>query len=273
MPIDQRFYASTYGRFNTADPSTANVEYPNPISWNLYAYVDGDPVGSSDPDGLGFWSTVWSGLKAAGSAIGSVGQSALGLESQRIAANPDRPDRAGDEVDTPTFQATGYASAPCPAPTTGFGIGVLAGASAEAGVAVAGASAQGSIGGGAFINGSLQPSLGTFASWGVAANAGSNVVGTPQQASPTGVIGAFAGYGPGVFATHAGSAQQLGGPFWTATANIGIGVGQATLSIGLSPGVWMLAVTAGPAPISAGIGVSVSAITTNTAAAGTSRCP
>jgi RHS repeat-associated protein len=57
--IDQRFYASSYGRFNTPGPyvaggaakgSASNPEDPG--SWNRYAYVEGDPVNKVDPSGL-----------------------------------------------------------------------------------------------------------------------------------------------------------------------------------------------------------------------------
>jgi len=53
---DQRFYASTYGRFNTPDPYMAKAKGANdpstPLSWNRYAYVLGDPVNARDPQGL-----------------------------------------------------------------------------------------------------------------------------------------------------------------------------------------------------------------------------
>ena len=47
---DQRFYASTYGRFNTADMAGAAAS--NPGSWNRYSYTQGDPVNGYDPHGL-----------------------------------------------------------------------------------------------------------------------------------------------------------------------------------------------------------------------------
>lgn len=53
---DQRYYASTYGRFNTPDPYMAAAHGANnpkvPGSWNRYAYVQGDPVNTYDPLGL-----------------------------------------------------------------------------------------------------------------------------------------------------------------------------------------------------------------------------
>jgi RHS repeat-associated protein len=49
---DQRYYASSYGRFNTADPYQASAGPKDPGSWNRYAYVEGDPVNSRDPGGL-----------------------------------------------------------------------------------------------------------------------------------------------------------------------------------------------------------------------------
>ncbi len=48
---DQRFFASTYGRFNTPDPARS-AKLKNPASWNRYAYVSGDPVNKKDPRGL-----------------------------------------------------------------------------------------------------------------------------------------------------------------------------------------------------------------------------
>jgi RHS repeat-associated protein len=48
---DQRFYASTYGRFDTTDPGYAGA-LSNPQSLNLYSYVLGDPVNGRDPQGL-----------------------------------------------------------------------------------------------------------------------------------------------------------------------------------------------------------------------------
>ena len=48
---DQRFYASTYGRFNTADQYMASAGLTNPGSWNRYSYVLGDPINNKDPNG------------------------------------------------------------------------------------------------------------------------------------------------------------------------------------------------------------------------------
>lgn len=49
---DQRYYASTYGRFNTADPYQASGGPSSPASWNRYVYTLGDPINGSDPTGL-----------------------------------------------------------------------------------------------------------------------------------------------------------------------------------------------------------------------------
>jgi RHS repeat-associated protein len=49
---DQRFYASTYGRFNTTDPSAKSAKAGAPGSWNRYSYVQGDPANRKDPRGL-----------------------------------------------------------------------------------------------------------------------------------------------------------------------------------------------------------------------------
>ena len=48
---DQRYYASTYGRFNTPDPYMASGGPGDPGSWNRYSYTKGDPVNRVDPSG------------------------------------------------------------------------------------------------------------------------------------------------------------------------------------------------------------------------------
>jgi RHS repeat-associated protein len=55
---DQRFYASSYGRFNSADPYTSSGRKNDPGSWNRYAYVGGDPVNRSDPRGTDWCDDV-----------------------------------------------------------------------------------------------------------------------------------------------------------------------------------------------------------------------
>jgi len=49
---DQRYYASTFGRFNTADPKRGSARKRSPATWNRYVYVHGDPVSRTDPTGL-----------------------------------------------------------------------------------------------------------------------------------------------------------------------------------------------------------------------------
>lgn len=49
---DQRYYASTQGRFLTADPFRHSASLSNPGSWNRYTYAANDPVNSNDPSGL-----------------------------------------------------------------------------------------------------------------------------------------------------------------------------------------------------------------------------
>ncbi len=57
---DQRYYASTYGRFNTADQYQAGAGPKDPGSWNRYAYTGGDPVNRFDRTGRA-WEEVCSG--------------------------------------------------------------------------------------------------------------------------------------------------------------------------------------------------------------------
>jgi RHS repeat-associated protein len=47
-----RYYASTTGRFTSADPDNAGASIDNPQSWNAYSYVLNNPLNAIDPDGL-----------------------------------------------------------------------------------------------------------------------------------------------------------------------------------------------------------------------------
>lgn len=50
---NQRYYSSTLARFYTPDPKGRKAVNPkNPTSWNMYAYVNDDPVDFGDPSGL-----------------------------------------------------------------------------------------------------------------------------------------------------------------------------------------------------------------------------
>lgn len=80
--MDQRFYASTYGRFLTSDPYVAggaakgSVNNPSdPGSWNRYAYAEADPINKYDPTGqyIDGPCTVWGNLSWACSPFSGMG--------------------------------------------------------------------------------------------------------------------------------------------------------------------------------------------------------
>jgi RHS repeat-associated protein len=108
---NQRYYASVFGRFNSPDPSNANVEYPNPLSLNLYSYVNGDPANMNDPTGLGIWGDIWKAI------TGGSGSSASGTNTSTPsggggAANSAASDEGvgdGGAEGAPTFSVTTYA--------------------------------------------------------------------------------------------------------------------------------------------------------------------
>jgi len=47
-----RYYSSMQGRFTSVDPENAGAFEDEPQSWNGYAYVQNNPLGFIDPDGL-----------------------------------------------------------------------------------------------------------------------------------------------------------------------------------------------------------------------------
>jgi RHS repeat-associated protein len=49
---DQRYHVSGTGRFLTPDPFNGSFDPRNPLSWNRYSYVTGDPINRTDPTGL-----------------------------------------------------------------------------------------------------------------------------------------------------------------------------------------------------------------------------
>jgi uncharacterized protein RhaS with RHS repeats len=55
--MDARYYGSTMGRFISPDPSGLEYADPsNPQSFNLYSYVQNNPLRNIDPSGL---ECVW----------------------------------------------------------------------------------------------------------------------------------------------------------------------------------------------------------------------
>jgi RHS repeat-associated protein len=84
---DQRFYASTYGNFTSPDPSMDNVDYKNPLSWNAYSYVNGDPINFNDPTGLATTPTCGSsGFYFNGKYEGTIAQIMAGTSNEAILA-------------------------------------------------------------------------------------------------------------------------------------------------------------------------------------------
>jgi RHS repeat-associated protein len=66
---DQRYYASTDGRFNTADPYSGSIRPRTPLSWNRYSYSGDDPINRNDPTGLADLPTVLKGTILMGGSI------------------------------------------------------------------------------------------------------------------------------------------------------------------------------------------------------------
>jgi RHS repeat-associated protein len=279
-----REYHPTQGRWLTPEPAgIAAVDLNNPQTWNRYAYALNNPLSYTDPTGL---ECVWddgsydsendfdtgnsgSCAKAGGTWVDHSYFQQNGLADWSGDPNSDIANYAQNFTTTVTATA-------CPATPTqhGVGIGLQAGGTATAGAYVVGGVVNASAGGGMFYNPKTGPSLGGYLSGVLAGNSGGTSKGLPQQSlqSPR-IVGAYAGYGPGVFLTNAGSAQQLSGPFAVLNVDLGIGIGKASVQFSADKnGTWIVTVNGGPAPYSDGLGFDVSGFTTNTAAGGTG-CP
>jgi RHS repeat-associated protein len=82
---DQRYYASTYGRFDTADQYMASAGPGDPGSWNRYAYVRSDPINRVDPSGRD------DELVCAGADGSSSNDASCGVESTSLNQNINCP--------------------------------------------------------------------------------------------------------------------------------------------------------------------------------------
>ena len=55
--MNGRVYDPLLGRFTSADPTVPGPS--NMQAWNRYSYVYNDPLTFTDPNGFGFWSSLW----------------------------------------------------------------------------------------------------------------------------------------------------------------------------------------------------------------------
>jgi hypothetical protein len=119
------------------------------------------------------------------------------------------------------------------------------------------------------------PSVGGYASGALAGRWGSSTGGFPNQSlQAPWVGGAYAGYGPGIFITNAGSPAQLGGPFGVLNVDVGIGIGKASIALAADKsGTFILTINGGPFPYAGGLGFDVSGFTSNTKTVGTGCKP
>jgi hypothetical protein len=98
--LDQRYYAVGMGRFYSADPGGLGaVNRKNPTSWNMYAYVKGDPITHGDSHGLGLWGALKSffggGDSGASEGTGGGGFGGAGNAGVDLGGE-DGEDAAGD---------------------------------------------------------------------------------------------------------------------------------------------------------------------------------
>jgi len=261
-----REYNANQGRWPWPDPAGMGaVSIENPQSWNRYAYVGNMPLTSVDQ--LGLMSDAVQYLRAMARTAGFFSR----FEFFPIITY------GHDHEQTGFFGFVGSGSGSLGGPPAnnktncshGLGIGVQAGGTAAAGLKSGGV-LTGQLGGGLFVN-SSGPSVGGYASGALAGRWGGSTGGFPAQSlQAPWVGGAYAGYGPGIFITNAGSPAQLGGPFAVLNVDIGIGIGKASIQLAADKnGTMILTINGGPAPLADGLGFDVSGFTSNTKAVGT----
>lgn len=82
-----RYYASSMGRFMSADEPFANFDQKDPQSFNLYSYVENNPLNSVDPDGrdVRVCSFVQNGDGSTGQSCNTISDAAYkaGLAAQQ----------------------------------------------------------------------------------------------------------------------------------------------------------------------------------------------
>lgn len=288
-----RKYNTVQGRWISPDPAgIAAADPSNPQTWNRYAYVMNNPLSFVDSLGLkcdnppcqrgepgGPWQDV------AGTGRRSILHPEYGWSSY-LWYTDDGILVKDSEGNFPTgatvyaYYSSGETNYPSREIGTaankttncshGFGIGIQGGGTAAA-CLKSGGVVTGQAGGGLFVNSSGQPSVGGYVSGALAGRWGSSTGGYPAQSlQAPWVGGAYAGYGPGIFLTNAGSPSQLGGRFAVLNVDIGIGIGKASISLAADKsGTFILTINGGPAPYSDGLGFDVSGFTSNTKAGGT----
>jgi len=109
----QRYYNGGLGRFWTVDPGgLSTVHSGNPTSWNLYAYVNGDPINSGDSTGLGDNDPGTSAATApAGCAFDSDGDLVCSGEGDN--GDDGDTDSGGDTASDSSNSNTGCAADTC----------------------------------------------------------------------------------------------------------------------------------------------------------------
>jgi len=223
----RRAYDSNLQRWLNGDP----IEERGGI--DLYAYVGNNPISQNDP---------------------------LGLSGNPVSSTI--PGIGGSWPSNPYAPGGTYYIPPAPRPLfpVPFGGGVIASGTLEAGDAF-GAGGNLSAGGGFFYNPNEGFSVGGFDSGGAFLGGPSGSLNAPGSPTdrPSGIFGATAGVGSGLWVSNAGSPSDLGGPFDQWNLNFPF----ASLCFAKSGGTWIGSLVLGRSE-----GASFSIYPTSTFAAG-----
>ncbi len=268
-----RSYMPFLGRFTSVDLLRGDPHSPQ--SFNLFAYVQGNPLNFLDPSGLD--DIIPYRLKDYVSVFANFFN--FGPNTFPIGVPGAPPPAVGSSGFGAGVGSGETAEPQNPCAAHGFAAGWIYGGNVDLGDLREGGSAQLSLGGGSFWNRNTGFSQAVFATGAAVAytdayGSRTNLTATPSQmvdgttVSPQ-VGGVYGGAGPIFFFGNMGSGQQISGPMHTRAVSVGFGGWRAiTFSLATAGRTWMFTigpptslVVPGSAP---GLGMSFTSLVTDT---------
>lgn len=111
--MQARFYLPMYGRFASPDPAR-DQHFEQTQSWNIYSYVQNNPIMNTDPTGMLTWKEAWNYTKDVGRALvgEAKGVASVGVGIAKAVAHPvDTAKALGNAVAHPVATAKAVGNA------------------------------------------------------------------------------------------------------------------------------------------------------------------